>query len=233
MSEYYIDVNHVRKNYGGYQALTDVNLQLQGGRIVGLCGPNGSGKTTLIKIIVGLLRDFNGEVSVLGNPIGEKSKALVSYLPDVEFLQPSYTGFKAIREYSRMYSDFNAGRMEELFVRLKLEGDMPISRMSKGMREKFQLALCLSREAHIYILDEPIAGVDPAARDSIIETIINNYTNDALLVISTHLIADIENILDEVVFIRDGHVILHDNCDNLREERGTSIDEIFREEFRW
>lgn len=233
MSEYYLELEDIRMNYGRYQALTDVNLKLTGGKIVGLCGPNGAGKTTLIKIIVGLLRDFQGEVKVLGNSIGPESKLSVSYLPDVEYLQPNLTGFKAVAEYQRMYADFNVERMEELFKKLKLDGNMPVRRMSKGMVEKFQLALCLSRDADIYILDEPIAGVDPASRDSIIETIINNYTNDALLIISTHLISDIENILDEIVFIKDGKTILHEDCDTLRLEKNASIDEIFREVFKW
>lgn len=233
MSDNYLSVRNLKKNYGKYQAITDINLELGGGRIVGLCGPNGAGKTTLIKMIVGLLRDYQGEILVKGNPVGAASKARISYLPDVEYIESTYTGFKAMEQYSIMYEDFDPKRLEDLFQRLKLDGSMPVARMSKGMREKFQLALCLSRNADIYIFDEPIAGVDPASRDSIIETIINNYTKDALLIISTHLIADIENVLDEVIFIKDGRSILHENCDDLRESRNATVDQIFREEFKW
>lgn len=233
MSETYILLDGVRKNYGMRPALTDVTLDLKGGRIIGLCGPNGAGKTTIIKIIVGLLRDYKGDVRVLGNDIGYKSKASISYLPDTEVLEPSLTGFKALEEYKRMYKDFNPNRLEELFNILRLDMKLRISEMSKGMREKFQLALCLSRDADIYIFDEPIAGVDPASRESIIDTIINYYTQDALLIISTHLISEIENVLDEVVFIKDGRSILHENCDELRERKGMSVDAVFREEFRW
>ncbi|MDE8081616.1 ABC transporter ATP-binding protein [Erysipelothrix rhusiopathiae] len=226
-------ISHLNKHYGKNQVLKNINLNLDSGKIIGLCGPNGAGKTTLIKTIVGLLRDYHGDIQVCGYPVGSDSKALVSYLPDVEYLAPNLTGLKAARLYSDMYSDFDMGVLEDLFLKMKLDGSMPVSKMSKGMREKFQLALCLSRKARIYIFDEPIAGVDPASRDSIIETILSNYTQDALLIISTHLIQDIEGVLDEVVFIKDGAILMHENCDDLREARGQTIDEIFREEFKW
>lgn len=233
MNNTILEIKDLNKHYGKREVIRGVNLSLISGKIVGLCGPNGAGKTTIIKMIVGLLRDFKGEIRVNGDLVGSTSKAVISYQPDVEALNPSLTGKKAAVTYSEMYEDFDAGLLEDLFTKLKLESDLPIRKMSKGMREKFQLALTLSRKADIYIFDEPIAGVDPASRDSIMDTILSNYTQDALLIISTHLIQDIESVLDEVVFVNDGLITLHENCDDLREARNMSIDEIFREEFKW
>lgn len=233
MNNTILEIKDLNKYYGKREVIRGVNLSLTSGKIVGLCGPNGAGKTTIIKMIVGLLRDFKGEIRVNGDLVGSTSKAVISYQPDVEALNPSLTGKKAAVTYSEMYEDFDAGLLEDLFTKLKLESDLPIRKMSKGMREKFQLALTLSRKADIYIFDEPIAGVDPASRDSIMDTILSNYTQDALLIISTHLIQDIESVLDEVVFVNDGLITLHENCDDLREDRNMSIDEIFREEFKW
>lgn len=228
-----LEIKDVSKKYGKNLVLSDVNLNLDSGKIIGLCGPNGSGKTTLIKIIVGLLRDYKGNIKVNNKDIGPESKAVISYLPDIDYLDANVTGKKIAELYQDMYKNFDINLLEELFAKMKLDGSMKVSRMSKGMREKFQLALCLSRRADIYILDEPIAGVDPASRDSIIETIIENYTQDSLLLISTHLIQDIESVLEEVIFLNEGHVTLHENCDVLREEKGMSIDALFREEFKW
>ncbi len=228
-----LEIKDVSKKYGKTQVLNNVTLDLEAGKIVGLCGPNGAGKTTLIKTIVGLLRDYKGEILVHGKEIGAESKAVISYLPDLEYLDPNTTAYSISSLYEDMYADFDLALLEDLFIKMKLDGSMPVSQMSKGMREKFQLALCLSRKADIYILDEPIAGVDPASRDSIIETIIETYTKDALLLISTHLIQDIEPVLEEVIFLKEGTVLLHENCDDLREERNMSIDQIFREEFKW
>ena len=233
MNNTILEIKDLNKHYGKREVIRGVNLSLTSGKIVGLCGPNGAGKTTIIKMIVGLLRDFKGEIRVNGDLVGSTSKAVISYQPDVEALNPSLTGKKAAVTYSEMYEDFDAGLLEDLFTKLKLESDLQIRKMSKGMREKFQLALTLSRKADIYIFDEPIAGVDPASRDSIMDTILSNYTQDALLIISTHLIQDIESVLDEVVFVNDGLITLHENCDDLREARNMSIDEIFREEFKW
>ncbi|QIK69379.1 ABC transporter ATP-binding protein [Erysipelothrix sp. HDW6C] len=229
----YLSLRGLQKAYGNTPVINNVNLELTGGKIIGLCGPNGAGKTTLIKMIMGLLRDYHGDIKVLGDDIGPKSKARISYLPDVEYLDPRATGLSTAKLYQDMYADFDLHTLEDLFVKMKLDSSMPVSKMSKGMREKFQLALCLSRQADIYIFDEPIAGVDPASRDSIIDTILSNYTKDALLIISTHLIADIEPVLDEVVFLKDGAIYLHENCDDLREERGASVNDVFREVFKW
>jgi ABC-2 type transport system ATP-binding protein len=228
-----IETKGLSKNYGKYNVLKDVDLRLEGGKIIGLCGPNGAGKTTLIKIIVGLLKDYNGDVSVGGFDIGYETKSMISYLPDINYFSDSLNGKRASALYKDMYADFDEMRFIELIEKMHLDVNQPLKKMSKGMKEKFQLALCLSRQAAIYILDEPIAGVDPAARDTIIETILANYNEDALLIISTHLIQDIEMLLDEVVFLNNGMVTLHENCDDLREARGKSVNEVFREEFRW
>ncbi len=228
-----IEINNLYKKYGNYPVVRNVNLSLEKGKIIGLCGENGAGKTTIIKMIVGLLKDFDGSILIDGKEVGTDSKTIISYQPDRLILQKNLTGKLASKLYQDMYSNFDPMRLEELFVKMKLNGDTPISKMSKGMVEKFQLALTLARRADVYIFDEPIAGVDPASRDSILETILNNYAQDSLLIISTHLIQDIENILDEVIFIKAGEVILHQNCDELREERGKSVDEVFREVFKW
>lgn len=228
-----IEIKHLNKNYGKYDILKDVNLNLDQGKIVGLCGPNGAGKTTLIKILSGLLRAYEGEVLVDGKPIGNNSKALISYLPDINYFDDSITAKKADSLYKDMYADYDSQIFLELLEKMKLNYDQPLKKMSKGMKEKFQLALCLSRQAEIYLIDEPIAGVDPASRDLIIETILGTYHEDALIIISTHLIQDIEAVLDEVIFLKEGEVMLHENCDELRERTGQSVNEVFREVFRW
>lgn len=233
MEQSFLSVKNVSKKYGNYKALDGINLELTGGKIIGLCGPNGAGKTTLIKSVVGLLRDFSGSIDILDYQSGGATNALISYLPDVEHIDGNVTANKMSKLYTDIYPDFDKNLLVEIISKLGLEMNMPISSMSKGMREKFQLALCLSRRAKVYIFDEPIAGVDPASRDSIIETILNHYTEDALVIIATHLIADIEPVLDEVVFLKDGKVELHRNCDELREERNSSINDIFREVYKW
>lgn len=228
-----VHTEHLSKSYGKKTVLNNVNLALEAGRIVGLCGPNGAGKTTLIKIMTGLLADYKGTIQIDGQKVGAHSKAVVSYLPDILTLPKEMTGLKAASLYQDMYADFDIAIMEDLFQRMRLDAKMPLAKMSKGMRERFSLALTLARRAKVYIFDEPIAGVDPAARDLILETIIGTYTKDALLIISTHLIQDVETVLDEVIFLNDGRVSLHRNCDELRSETGKSIDELFREEFKW
>lgn len=233
MNKNLINIENVTMGYGRTEVIKNVDLQLTSNKVVGLCGPNGAGKTTLIKMIVGLLKGYSGNITVDDYEIGQDSKAVVSYQPDIITLDPNLTGNKVTKIYPGLYKDFNNERFIELFSKLQLPLDKPLKKMSKGMKEKFQLALTLSRDAKVYIFDEPIAGVDPASRDSILDTILSNYTNDALLIISTHLIQDIEPILDEVVFINEGRIQLHENCDDLRAERQMSIDEIFREVFKW
>lgn len=228
-----IEIKHVSKKYGKFSVLNDINLELGAGKIVGLCGPNGAGKTTLIKMLTGLLRDFDGAITVGGYEIGSETKALISYLPDINYFNDNITGARAKSLYVDMYPDFDALIYIELMEKLKLDMKKPLKKMSKGMKEKFQLALCLSRQAEVYLLDEPIAGVDPASRDLIIETILGNYSEGSLMVISTHLIQDIETVLDEVIFLNEGKVTLFENCDALRERTGKSVNELFREEFKW
>jgi ABC-2 type transport system ATP-binding protein len=227
-----ISIQGLNKNYGKTQALHDVNLDLQPGKIIGLCGPNGSGKTTLIKILNGLLNDYQGNIRIDGQEIGAHSKSLISYLPDQTYLAGWMTGEKAIYLFKDMYNDFDESRMRELLLKLKLDSKQAIKTMSKGMKEKFQLALVMSRKASIYILDEPIGGVDPAARELILTTILENYNPNSILLISTHLISDIESIFDSVIFLKEGEVMLHEDVDTLRDMHGKSVDELFREVFK-
>ena len=227
-----IEIKHVSKSYDKTQALINVNLTLQPGRIIGLLGPNGSGKTTMIKILNGLLRDYEGEVLVDGQPIGAHSKGLISYLPDVSYFANWMNGEMAVKLFKDMYADFDESRFRELMSKLKLDTKQSMKTMSKGMKERFQLALVMSRRAKIYILDEPIGGVDPAARELILNTILDNYAPESMVLISTHLIADIENIFDTVIFLKEGEVVLFDEAEKVREKEGKSIDELFREVFR-
>jgi ABC-2 type transport system ATP-binding protein len=226
-----IEIKNLTKFYGKAPALIDVNLSLTPG-IIGLLGPNGSGKTTMIKILNGLLRDYAGEVRIEGMKVSDKTKAIVSYLPDRTYL-PEWTNAEgAITIFKDMYTDFDEPKMRGMLAKLNLDPKQPMKTMSKGMKEKFQLCLVMSRNAKIYILDEPIGGVDPAARELILRTILENYAPDSLVIISTHLIADIEQIFDSVIFLKDGQVVLHDNVDALRASKGMSIEAYFKEVFR-
>lgn len=227
-----VEINHLTKKYGKNIAIDDLSLTLNGGRIVGLLGPNGSGKTTLMKILVGLITDYQGEVTIDGAAIGSHTKALVSYLSD----EPYFPNWMKIRDaiivYQDFYHDFDTEKCLFMLKDMGLNPNMQIKKLSKGMNEKFLLALCMCRKAMIYVLDEPIAGVDPAAREYILDTILTNYNENGLILISTHLVTDIERIFDEVVFIKEGQVVLHQNAEELREERNKSIDELFIEVFR-
>lgn len=227
-----LKIDNVTKKYGRFKALDNVTLTLQSGRIVGLLGPNGSGKTTLIKIINGLLKDYQGSVLVANNPIGVESRKIISYLPDENYFQDWMYIKDVLNIFSDLYQDFQKDNCLELMKRFNLEPSMKIKSLSKGMKEKFQLCLVMSRKAKLYILDEPIAGVDPAAREVILDVILNNYEEDALVLISTHLISDLETIFDEVIFLKDGKVVLHQETEQLRYEKKQSIDEVFREVFR-
>lgn len=227
-----IELKHLSKHYKDTPALKDVNLNLKPGQIVGLLGPNGSGKTTLIKILNGLLRDYTGEVSIDGEAVGVHSKSLISYLPDQTYLANWMTGEKAIDLFKDMYADFDEARLRELLDKLKIDVKQPMKKMSKGMKERFQLALVMARKAKIYILDEPIGGVDPAARELILATILDNYAPDSLVLISTHIISEIEQIFDTVIFLKEGEVYLCDEVDQLRQTHGNSIDELFKEVYK-
>lgn len=227
-----IELKNVSKRYKQTEALKNVTLSLKPGQIVGILGPNGSGKTTLIKILNGLLRDYSGEVLIENQGIGVHSKNLISYLPDQTYLADWMTGEKAITLFKDMYADFDENRMRELLSKLKLDSKQSIKTMSKGMKERFQLCLVMSRKAKIYILDEPIGGVDPAARELILNTILDNYAPDSLVIISTHIISEIEQIFDTVVFLKEGEVVLCDNVDQIRSTHNKSIDELFKEVFK-
>ena len=227
-----LECKKLNKNYGGAYALTDVDLTIEGGHIIGLLGPNGSGKTTLIKLVNGLLTPTSGEVLIDGKKPSPETKAIVSYLPERNALPLWMTAKQAMDYYADFYEDFNRDKARDMIASLGLDENQGIKAMSKGTREKLQLILVMSREAQLYLLDEPIGGVDPATRDYILRTIISNYNEKATVIISTHLIADVEQVLDEVIFLRDGHIELHESVDKIREEKGKSVDELFREVFR-
>ncbi len=231
-NEFLIQTRQLSKSYFGKKAIDQVDLDLKKGRIIGLCGPNGSGKTTLIKILVGLLRDYRGEVKINNAHVGYESLPIISYLPDTTYFEKNMKGTQCIELFEDMYSDFNKEKMLELCQVLEVSPEDTFRTMSKGMQEKFQLALVLSRKAMVYLLDEPIGGVDPASREKIMNTILSSYAKDSLLLISTHLIADIEPVLDEVIFLKNGQVVLHEDCDELRQREQKSIDAHFREVFR-
>lgn len=219
------------KSYGKKDVLKNLNLEIEGGKIVGLLGPNGSGKTTLIKLLNGLLSKEKGNVRIDNKEIGVESKKIVSYLPERTYFPDYIRVNEAVDFFETFYKDFRRDKAEEMLTSLNIHMDDRFKTLSKGTREKIQLALVMSREAKLYLLDEPIGGVDPAARDYIMKTILSNYQEDASIIISTHLIGDIEKILDDVIFIRDGEVMLHQSADALRQEKGKSIDSIFREVF--
>lgn len=220
------------KNYGGTRALDGLELELPQGKIVGLLGPNGSGKTTFLKIAAGLLTPSAGEVTVCGRKTGPETKAVVSYLPDKTYLNRQQCICEILDFFQDFYADFDRTRAEEMLSVLHIDPNAKLKTLSKGNQEKVQLVLVMSRRARLYLLDEPIGGVDPAARDYILSTIINNYNPSATVLISTHLIADVEQVLDEFVFLSQGKVIRQGNTDETREETGKSLDELFREVFR-
>lgn len=232
MSELLVCKN-LTKKYGNVTALDNVNITLESGKIVGLLGPNGSGKTTLIKILNGLLTPTAGRVLIDGEIPGVETKKLVAYLPDNVYLNSWMTVKQIVDYFKDFYADFREELAYQMLDKLDIAPDRKLKSLSKGNKEKVCLILTMSRNAKLYVLDEPIAGVDPAARDYVISTIINNYNPDATVLISTHLIADIEQVLDEVVFIQNGQVLLQKTVDAIREENGKSVDALFREVFKW
>ena len=225
-------LDHVQKLYGKHTALYDVSVNIQPGRIIGLLGPNGSGKTTIIKLINGLLQPTSGNVYIHGQRPSIETKKVISYLPDTTYLDENMKISEAICFFQDFYSDFNVARAHKLLTDLQLHPEQRLRQLSKGNKEKVQLILVMSREADLYILDEPIGGVDPAARDYILRTIIQNRRPNSSVLISTHLIADVEQVLDEALFINQGRIMLHENTTVLRNQYGKSIDAIFREQFR-
>ena len=220
------------KRFGGTQALDQVDLSIEPGRIVGLLGPNGSGKTTLIKLANGLLTPSEGELRVCGLLPGKESHACVSYLPERTAIPTWMSVTQLLDFYQDFYADFRRDAAEEMLSHLNIPPKQRIKQMSKGTREKVQLIMVMSRAAKLYLLDEPIGGVDPATRDYILSTIISNYNPEAAVVISTHLISDVEKVLDDVIFINQGRMVLQSSVDEIREEKGMSVDELFREVFK-
>ena len=223
---------NLSKSYYENLALDNVTLSIKKGRIIGLLGSNGSGKTTLIKLINDLIKPTSGSVKINGQNPGIESKKIISYLPEKTYLNLDMRVMDVIEYFADFYEDFDKDKMYNMLGAMKIDTHSKMRSLSKGTKEKVQLALVMSRKADIYILDEPIGGVDPAGRDFILEIILNNFDEEASLIISTHLISDIETILDEVIFINEGKIILHEETDSLRSRHGKSINEIFKEEFR-
>ena len=233
MNDVLLCARYLTKRYGQTPALTNVSITLTSGKIVGLLGPNGSGKTTLIKLINGLLTPTSGSITVCGHAPGVETKAMVAYLPDNIYLGGWMTIKQIVDYFTDFYADFRPDLAYQMLERLGIEKSKRLKTLSKGNKEKVCLILTMSRNAKLYVLDEPIAGVDPAARDYVISTIINNYNPEATVLISTHLISDIESVLDEVIFIQNGNVLLQQSVDDIRAEHGKSVDELFREVFKW
>lgn len=220
------------KSYGEKEVLKDINLVIPRGKIIGLLGKNGTGKSTLIKLINDLLTPSAGEVLINGRKVGIESKKIISYLPERTYLDKSMTVNETIKFFSEFYDNFDSEKAKRLLDDLGLDVNLKLAKMSKGMQEKVQLVLVMSRQAELYILDEPLGGVDPATRDYILDTILTNFNEGASIIISTHLIADIERILDEVIFIDKGRIVMSGEADKLRKKNKASIDEIFRREFK-
>ena len=231
-TEKLVECRQLTKAFTGALALDRVDLTLERGKVIGLLGPNGSGKTTLIKILNGLIPPTQGEVWIDGEAPGPYTKSQVSYLPDRNYFADWMLVRDLLDLFEGFYADFDRAKAEEMCANLGIGSGMRLKEMSKGTREKMQLIMVMSRDAQLYLLDEPIAGVDPAARDYILETIINNYNEQGTILISTHLISDIEKILDEVVFLGNGRVLRHEAVEDIRIREGKSIDEVFREDFR-
>ena len=227
-----LECKHVVKEFDKKKILDDVNLIIPKGKIIGLLGKNGAGKSTLIKLINDLLTLDSGEILFYGEKIGVNSKSKISYLPERTYLDKEMKIEEVLKFFTEFYGDFNIEKARKLLKDLNLDETEKISKMSKGMQEKLQLVLVMSREADLYILDEPLGGVDPATRDYILDTILSNFKEGASVIISTHLIADIERILDEVIFIDNGKIILTSSADELREKENASIDEVFRRYFK-
>ncbi|EEA86065.1 ABC transporter ATP-binding protein [Peptacetobacter hiranonis] len=227
-----IKLDNVVKRYGKKEALKGINLEIPKGKIVGLLGPNGSGKSTMIKLLNGLLQPDEGTIEIAGMKPSIETKKIVSYLPERTYLSEWMKMKDLLKFFSDFYEDFDLEKAEEMIEALNINVDEKIKDMSKGTKEKVQLILVMSRNADVYILDEPIGGVDPAARSFIMRTILQNFSEESTLIIATHLISEIENICDEIIFLSYGEIKLQGNVDEIREEKGKSIDALFREEFR-
>lgn len=231
-NNYLLEFSNITKKYGSKVALDNVSFNLEPGKIIGLLGPNGSGKSTILKLVNGLLQPTEGEIKIMGNPPGIMSKSIISYLPERTYLNEWMKISDLINFFADFYIDFDIKKAKEMVIALKLDPNHKLKTLSKGNKEKVQLILVMSRKAKLYLLDEPIGGVDPATRDFILDTIISNYLSDATLMISTHLISDIERIFDEVILINQGTIYKHDSVDNIRQQTGKSVDQLFREVFK-
>lgn len=227
-----LEIKNLSKRFDGKDVLKNINLKITSGKIIGLLGKNGMGKTTLIKLINDLLTPTSGEILIKGMTPEVESKKIISYLPERTYLDKSMTIFQVLNYFEEFYDNFNKEKAIKLLKDLDLDITAKVSKMSKGMQEKLQLILVMSREAELYILDEPLGGVDPATRDYILDTILSNFNEGASVIISTHLISDIERILDEVIFIDKGKIMLQSDTDELRKKEKASIDEIFRRMFK-
>lgn len=227
-----VEFKNVSKKFGTKTALDNVNIKFEKGKIYGLLGPNGSGKTTMIKIINGLLQPSDGEIFIHGNKPGIESKKVISYLPERTYLDMNMKVSELLQFFKDFYQDFDENQALELLTKLKINTQDKLKNMSKGMKEKVQLVMVMSRKADLYILDEPIGGVDPASRDYILDTILTNFHEGASIIISTHLISDIEKILDQVIFINQGKIVLNEDADTIRKKNKKTIDKLFREEFK-
>lgn len=229
-----LECKHLSKSYKKYTlVLEDFNIEIPAGKIVGLLGPNGCGKSTLMKLISGLLQPDNGEILVAGNPVGEKSKALISYLPERTYFSSNMKVSELVQYFADFYADFDSVKAYKLLADLGIDPNSNLKALSKGTKEKVQLILVMSRNAKLYLLDEPIAGVDPAAREYILSTIVSNYNPEATIIITTHLITDVEQVLDDFVFLGfGGNILRSGNAEETRNETGKSLDELFKEVFR-
>ncbi len=232
LSDIVLDVSHLSKSYKKFPALSDVSFHIEKGQIVGLLGPNGSGKTTLIKIINTLLTDYKGDVQVCGHALGVETKKLISYLPDLMYFADWMRISDCISLFRDFYEDFDAAKAKSMCQSLQLDPRQRIKALSKGMQEKLQLLLVMSRRARLYLFDEPLAAVDPAARDYIMQTILTNYHEEGSILLSTHLISDIEPVLDHALFLKSGKLVLDDVVDHIRETTGGTVDQYFREVFK-
>lgn len=232
MNDSILSCRNLSKNFGYHSALSGVNMDIPRGRIIGLLGPNGSGKTTFMKLANGLLVPSEGEIIIGGYHPGPETKKIVSFLPATEYLPDYMTVENLLKFFCDFFEDFNPGKAEDMLKILNINPKLRLKTLSKGTKEKVQLILAMSRQTQLYLLDEPIGGVDPAARDYILRTIITNYNEDASVIISTHLIADVEQVLDDVIFIQNGQIALCRSVDDIRENEGKSVDEYFREVFR-
>ncbi len=227
-----VEIKNLKKSFDDKLILNDINLSITSGKIIGLLGKNGAGKTTLIKLINDLLTPTEGEILIKGKKIGVETKKIISYLPERTYLNMNFKVKELLDYFEDFYDNFDRKKAISLLKKLNINKEDKLKTMSKGTKEKVQLILVMSRKADLYILDEPIGGVDPASRDYILETILSNFDNKASMIISTHLIQDIESILDNVIFINKGKIILNDKADNIRTERNQTIDQVFREEFK-